>query len=269
MRIGKYVVALTAVSAFIVSGCGRSSDPAPTESVTGWTVGACVRQTAGPTVIAATMNPVLRQAMEAQRRFAAVPCSDPNAVTRIVAIGAAFDPVTDRGSGDTGCPDDTDVAYRQTDMFPLGAHYACGRNLKDPHPGDPGGGGGPKTIVGDCVVVIGMLDNGLEEVACRPAGWFARVVGLATTAANCPTATISRLPAASGVLCLGSGDGGTIAEVGDCLTAREAVLRPIGHVPCQGTGQRKLVALVPTSAKCPQGTYREPSPGYDRVLCVR
>lgn len=269
MRIGKCVIALAAAFVLTVSGCGRNSDPAPTESATGWTVGACVRQTGGPTAIAATMNPTLRQAMLAQQRFAAVPCSDPSAIAKIVAIGAAFDTVTDRGTGDTGCPDDTDVAYRQTDMFPLGAHYACARNLKEPHPGDPGGGGGPKTIVGDCVVVIGMLDNGLEEVACQPAGWFARVVGLATTATACPAGTISRLPAASGVLCLGSGDGGTIAKVGDCLTAHEPVLRPIGHVPCQGTDQRKLVALVPASAKCPQGTYRERSPGYDRILCVR
>ncbi|WP_354637091.1 hypothetical protein [Kitasatospora camelliae] len=29
--------------------------------------------------------------------------------------------------------------------------YACLRNLKDPHPGDPGMGGGFKIVVGDCV----------------------------------------------------------------------------------------------------------------------
>jgi hypothetical protein len=46
--------------------------------------------------------------------------------------------------------------------------YACMRNLEPPHPGDPGGGGGPRTIVGDCV--YGSGDGQVRETACDGAG---------------------------------------------------------------------------------------------------
>ncbi|WP_128378770.1 hypothetical protein [Streptomyces cavernae] len=42
--------------------------------------------------------------------------------------------------------------------------YACMRNLQPPHPGDPGGGGGPRTIVGDCVYSAGKGE--VRETAC-------------------------------------------------------------------------------------------------------
>ncbi len=38
------------------------------------------------------------------------------------------------------------------------------RNLAAPHPGDPGGGGGPRTIVGDCVYDSG--DGQVRETSC-------------------------------------------------------------------------------------------------------
>lgn len=42
--------------------------------------------------------------------------------------------------------------------------YACMRNLESPHPGDPGQGGGPLTVVGDCV--YGSRDGEVRETAC-------------------------------------------------------------------------------------------------------
>ncbi|MFC5666527.1 hypothetical protein ACFP3U_26610 [Kitasatospora misakiensis] len=50
--------------------------------------------------------------------------------------------------------------------------YACLRNLKAPHPGDPGMGGGPRIIVGDCVyrakVPVGKPIT--RETACDATG---------------------------------------------------------------------------------------------------
>ncbi|MCZ9346123.1 hypothetical protein NGM37_51245, partial [Streptomyces sp. TRM76130] len=46
--------------------------------------------------------------------------------------------------------------------------YACMRNLQPPHPGDPGSGGGPRTIVGDCVYEAG--DGQVRETPCAGTG---------------------------------------------------------------------------------------------------
>ncbi|WP_240965679.1 hypothetical protein [Streptomyces zingiberis] len=44
--------------------------------------------------------------------------------------------------------------------------YACLRNLEPPHPGDPGGGGGPRVITGDCVHLTRA--NEVRETSCEP-----------------------------------------------------------------------------------------------------
>ncbi|MFD3606739.1 hypothetical protein ACFWXA_01485 [Streptomyces atroolivaceus] len=46
--------------------------------------------------------------------------------------------------------------------------YACMRNLESPHPGDPGQGGGPLTVVGDCV--HGFREGEVRETACDGSG---------------------------------------------------------------------------------------------------
>ncbi|MER7737327.1 hypothetical protein ABTX34_03155 [Streptomyces sp. NPDC096538] len=51
-------------------------------------------------------------------------------------------------------------------MVPLG--HACMRHLQPPHPGDPGGGGGPRTVVGDCVYAL--ADGKVRETACDGSG---------------------------------------------------------------------------------------------------
>ncbi|MFJ6697846.1 hypothetical protein ACIQM4_17500 [Streptomyces sp. NPDC091272] len=73
-------------------------------------------------------------------------------------------------------------------VVPLG--YACMRNLTAPHPGDPGGGGGPHTVVGDCVYESG--GGQVRETACDGTG--ARdpefqVVRAVTDRLRCPLAT--------------------------------------------------------------------------------
>jgi hypothetical protein len=46
--------------------------------------------------------------------------------------------------------------------------YACMRTLEPPHPGDPGKGGGPRTVVGDCVYHAGK--GQVKETACDGSG---------------------------------------------------------------------------------------------------
>ncbi|WP_370258341.1 hypothetical protein [Streptomyces sp. V4I8] len=103
--------------------------------------------------------------------FTEVPCTGERAAARVVA----------RHDGRVGdgplCPGTTDFVLhiseqsRTSDEDGDGAipqGYACMRNLAPPHPGDPGGGGGPRTIVGDCV--YGSGDGQVRETSCDGKG---------------------------------------------------------------------------------------------------
>ncbi|MEU7261738.1 hypothetical protein AB0B21_38980 [Streptomyces rimosus] len=75
------------------------------------------------------------------------------------------------------CPERTDFVLHISEHRPASDEngdgavpkgYACMRNLEAPHPGDPGGGGGPRTIVGDC---LSRLRQGeVKETACDGTG---------------------------------------------------------------------------------------------------
>lgn len=99
--------------------------------------------------------------------FTEVSCTSERAAALVVA----------RHDGTVGdgplCPATTDFVLhiseqsRTSDEDGDGAipqGYACMRNLAAPHPGDPGGGGGPRTIVGDCVYDSG--DGQVRETSC-------------------------------------------------------------------------------------------------------
>ncbi len=103
--------------------------------------------------------------------FTEVACTGERAAARVVA----------RHDGTVGdgpqCPATTDFVLHISEQsqvsdedgdgaIPQG--YACMRNLSPPHPGDPGGGGGPRTIVGDCVYALG--DGQVRETACDGKG---------------------------------------------------------------------------------------------------
>ncbi|MFE5921129.1 hypothetical protein [Streptomyces sp. NPDC056468] len=103
--------------------------------------------------------------------FTEVSCTGERAAARVVA----------RHDGKVGdgplCPGTTDFVLhiseqsRTSDEDGDGAipqGYACMRNLAPPHPGDPGSGGGPRTIVGDCVYSSG--DGQVRETACDGKG---------------------------------------------------------------------------------------------------
>lgn len=95
------------------------------------------------------------------------------------------------------CPDDTDFVLHiaavdtgtsEQESSPEG--YACMRNLRPPHPGDPGMGGGPLTVAGDCVYT--EHEGVVKETACDGSTGHApeyRVEETVPTRDDCPEQT--------------------------------------------------------------------------------
>ncbi|MGD6745337.1 hypothetical protein ACOKM3_26325 [Streptomyces sp. BH106] len=125
--------------------------------------------------------------------FNEVPCRSERAVARVL----------DRHDGEpkatSACPDRTDFVLHISENRPaadengdgsVGRGYACMRNLDPPHPGDPGGGGGPRTIVGDCLTAAGR--GQVRETACAGTGARApryRVTEAVLSRSACPPST--------------------------------------------------------------------------------
>ncbi|MFF6780107.1 hypothetical protein [Streptomyces sp. NPDC012510] len=136
--------------------------------------------------------------------FTEVPCAGERAAARVVA----------RHEGRVGqgplCPPTTDFVLHISESRPsygmsggsggsiededgdgsVPQGYACMRRLQPPHPGDPGSGGGPRTIVGDCVYGAGRGE--VRETACDGEGRHAPEYEVTTAVgseAQCPAAT--------------------------------------------------------------------------------
>ncbi|MFJ8826461.1 hypothetical protein ACIREE_32410 [Streptomyces sp. NPDC102467] len=125
--------------------------------------------------------------------FNEVACRSESAVARVVA---RYEGGTKEGPD---CPARTDFVLHISEHRPasdedgdgsIARGYACMRNLEEPHPGDPGGGGGPRTIVGDCVYSAG--EGQVRETACDGSGEHApryRVTSAVTARTECPPNT--------------------------------------------------------------------------------
>jgi hypothetical protein len=125
--------------------------------------------------------------------FTEVPCTSEKAAARVIA----------RHDGTVGegrpCPATTDFVLHISEQKPSADEdgdgavpqgYACMRNLQAPHPGDPGGGGGPRTIVGDCVYGAGAGE--VRETSCDGKGKKApeyEVSAAVKKRAECPAST--------------------------------------------------------------------------------
>ncbi|MEV6834328.1 hypothetical protein AB0N17_07390 [Streptomyces sp. NPDC051133] len=125
--------------------------------------------------------------------FTEVPCASERAAARVVA---RYD-----GTATDGplCPATTDFVLHISAQagaadedgdgaIPQG--YACMRNLEPPHPGDPGAGGGPRTVPGDCVYDSGA--GQVRETACDGSGGHRpqyRITEAARTRTDCPAST--------------------------------------------------------------------------------
>ncbi|CAM5334258.1 hypothetical protein GCM10010329_37500 [Streptomyces spiroverticillatus] len=136
-------------------------------------------------------------------------CSSYGKTPREVSCGSerAAAKVTARYNGQAGngpsCPATTDFVLHISESRPPGdtkgdengdgvvpRGYACMRNLVAPHPGDPGGGGGPHTIVGDCL--YGAGGGQVKETPCDGSGKRSpeyKVSSAVDARPECPPAT--------------------------------------------------------------------------------
>ena len=260
-----------------VGACSKGSG-SPNGAPATWGIGSCIylSQDFNPLPSATYIDPQLQKDIDAQKRYDVIGCDDPKAIGKITALGAAGGDATS-----SGCPADTDLAVQITSelLHDSSGQIYCTRNLNAPHPGDPGGGGGG-LVVGDCVFVTSsqsarLLNDRIAETECGD-GAFASLLALTTDAAQCPAATISRIPLNDGtgtILCLGSGDGTLILKPGDCIgdESINGFYYPGMRTDCDPNDplDRILVSFANDPGGCPQGSNARQSSGYDRYLCIR
>ncbi|MFC7220102.1 hypothetical protein ACFQLX_18315 [Streptomyces polyrhachis] len=185
-------LALVAVVS-LATGCRSPSDASsrPTTSASP------VRQVDGVTLNAGECS------TRSRTGFTEIGCTSERAYARVLARHHG-----ERGGGPR-CPEVTDFVLDLTKRAagsvvadPDG--YACLRTLVPPHPGDPGGGGGPYTILGDCVY---RAEKGrVRETPCDGSGERRpqfRIVKAAGKRAECPksTALYVTLPGSAPVGC--------------------------------------------------------------------
>ncbi|MBA2806323.1 hypothetical protein E0500_002315 [Streptomyces sp. KM273126] len=125
--------------------------------------------------------------------FTEVPCTSERAAARVVARHEG------KVSAGPACPATTDFVlhisearqgYDEDGDGTVSQGYACMRKLTPPHPGDPGGGGGPRTIVGDCVYSTGKGE--VRETSCDGEGENApeyEVTSAVGERSECPAST--------------------------------------------------------------------------------
>jgi len=131
---------------------------------------------------------------DTEGRVEEMACDDPD------AIGKVLKRVKEKMTRSTyiDCPGSTDDVLGVTDAsgpelagsrdyarWLGGVGYACVRNLKAPHPGDPGGGG-MEIRVGDCLWTSGPTDQ-YKEVPCEGETLpDLKIVGEPDLYGNCP-----------------------------------------------------------------------------------
>jgi hypothetical protein len=110
----------------------------------------------------------VRELKGAETGYPEVACDDPRALAKVLSR-YLVDVVP--GLRSSECHDDTDLLVdMRKSLAVLGEHtradqgYACLRNLKPPHPSDPGRGGGARVRVGDCVTVTQTTNGGLTRM---------------------------------------------------------------------------------------------------------
>lgn len=169
-----------------VSGCQKSSDPGSESSDRR-------PSSSAPSGPGAVFLAVDECSSRGRATFTEVPCTSERAAARVIA---RYDGKVAEGPS---CPARTDFVLHISENRPavdedgngeVPRGYACMRNLEEPHPGDPGGGGGPRTVVGDCV--YGAGEGEVRETACDGSGAKApeyRVTSAVLSRAACPAAT--------------------------------------------------------------------------------
>ncbi|MFE0177620.1 hypothetical protein ACFWZ2_35445 [Streptomyces sp. NPDC059002] len=182
--------ALLLAAALALTGCQKSggSDPSSSGRIDDQTPAA-----SRPSGFGAVFLAVDECSSRGRETFTEVPCTSERAAARVVA---RYDGKVREGPT---CPARTDFVLHISESRPavdedgdgeVPQGYACMRNLEPPHPGDPGGGGGPRTVVGDCVYGAGRGE--VRETACDGSGKRApeyRVTSAVAERSQCPSAT--------------------------------------------------------------------------------
>jgi hypothetical protein len=229
--IGVTAVVVTGVVVGVGALIASQPDASPRQvaaSTLTWVEGACVRRL-GTTVELATCD---------------------RASGRVSRIAAA----------PPRCPADTD------EFVSLGpGRTACVRNAREPHPGDPGNGGGILRA-GDCIAFAG------GERACAAKDWYGRVTGVASSRRQCPQGTADTLKLRGGsVVCLGKG--GQVIATGDCVQrpALQTSARRIVKVRCSSPkAWAKITGRVLSADDCPgDSDHYLRFRGASGVICLR
>ncbi|MFE9773046.1 hypothetical protein ACFYOV_15450 [Streptomyces sp. NPDC005931] len=187
------VCAVTALSAALLTGC-QSPPGGDRAEITRPSGRSTVSPgPARPTGYGAVFLAVDECSSFGRTSFTEVPCTSERAAARVIA---RHDGTAREGPP---CPPTTDFVLHISEQRPSSDEdgdgtvprgYACMRNLQPPHPGDPGGGGGPRTVVGDCV--YGLGGGRVRETACDGTGGRRpeyRVTKAVNTRSDCPAST--------------------------------------------------------------------------------
>ncbi|MEE1768042.1 hypothetical protein PUR34_07540 [Streptomyces sp. JV185] len=168
--------AAAAVAALVlVTGCGKAGDGHPPDAT-----GTSATASASP-----SLNPLYGEEYLAESECAApvpgkpgiyreAPCDSAEAMAKVayrmdVGSAAPFSATSCAENADFVIDVPVSLAALENTQA-SGGGYACMRNLKPPHPGDMGGGGGPRIEIGDCVHSMPKKGNSVWEVACRTKG---------------------------------------------------------------------------------------------------
>jgi hypothetical protein len=181
--------------------------------------------------------------------------------------------ITSRSEPD--CPAGTDgVTNVRGEKTDENYFEACVRNVKGPHPGDPGAGGAFLTA-GDCVS-SGSIGFGKEQPCAKP-GWYGKIIARVDAEKSCPAQTLEVMKMRSfggslarPVLCLGPGGG--VLSPGECIQDPSFKVGDLDKADC-GSSQAvaKVVGRVATQRECPsEATHYMTSEGaYRPVLCLK
>lgn len=185
--VGVMGALLLAVAA--LAGCDHGSDSGDA----GPGAAATSPASAGPTGHGAVFLAVDECSSFGTTSFTEVPCTSERAAARVTARHDG------RVADGPPCPARTDFVLHISETGPAADEngdgvipqgYACMRRLEPPHPGDPGGGGGPRTIVGDCV--YGAGGGQVRETACDGGGGKPpeyKVTSAVADRSRCPSGT--------------------------------------------------------------------------------
>lgn len=190
-------------------------------------------------------------------------CSSPEAYARITTL--VHDGVFSVDQLYGKCPADSDSAA--SDVF--NNQTVCLRNLRLPHPGDPGAGGG-LLVAGDCIDApasglgpvtevnqgVGTGFGGAER-PCSSSKAYASVLARAPSTSACPANALEavRLSAQINPTVCVAGDH-QVLQPRDCMSSPRQSFGAAVKTPCSPRSQAyaRVLARVPTAAACPAGT---------------